>query len=304
MRVAILLASYNGAAHIERQLASIAEQTHGDWTLIVSDDGSTDATRALVSAFADARPAGQVRLTDGPGRGAAANFLSMLCDPAIDADAYAFCDQDDVWLPDRLARGIAALSGLEAGPALAGNATLIADAGLRVLGPSIPFNRPPCFANALVQSIAGGNTMLLNRQAAQLVRQVGTDIPVTNHDWWVYLLISGAGGRVIRDNEPNLIYRQHGDNAVGSNRGIKATLARIRMALAGKLARWNDENVAALDKARPWLTPANAALLDGFIALRRRRGPGAVLALRRLGLYRQTASGTALLMLGALLGKL
>ncbi len=92
--VTILLASYRGASFIEAQLDSIAAQTHRNWRLIVSDDGSDDETRDIAADFAARRPAGQVRIIDGPRRGATQNFLHLLS--AATDGMIAFCDQDDV----------------------------------------------------------------------------------------------------------------------------------------------------------------------------------------------------------------
>ncbi|WP_156118056.1 glycosyltransferase [Paracoccus sp. PAMC 22219] len=124
--VVILMATWQGAPHLGTQLDSIAAQTHADWSLVVSDDGSTDRTRQIVERFAADRPTGQVRLVDGPRAGATRNFLSLLDHVPPDALA-AFCDQDDQWLPHKLARAVAALQGL-AGPAHYAASTIITDA--------------------------------------------------------------------------------------------------------------------------------------------------------------------------------
>ena len=80
-RITILMASYNGAAHIGAQLESLAAQSHADWRLIVSDDGSRDATCAIIDAFAARFPSGQIRRVEGPRQGATVNFLTLLTDP-------------------------------------------------------------------------------------------------------------------------------------------------------------------------------------------------------------------------------
>lgn len=102
--VAILMATRNGAEFLRAQLDSLAAQDHDDWSLWIGDDGSTDATRAIVEAFAHSHPQRTVSLRDGPRRGSMANFLSLLCAPDIRADFFALADQDDVWLPVRLSR--------------------------------------------------------------------------------------------------------------------------------------------------------------------------------------------------------
>src|SRR5690606_39980404 len=105
-RVTILMATRNGGKFLRAQLASIAGQSHGDWSLDVSDDGSTDGTTGIVAEFAAAHPERRGRLLRGPGRGGAANFLSLVARAGGRADYYAFAAQDDVGEHSRLARGL------------------------------------------------------------------------------------------------------------------------------------------------------------------------------------------------------
>ena len=104
--VAILMGTCNGARFLRAQLDTIAAQSHRDWRLVASDDGSADGTRAILAAFRDRHGPGRVEIRPGPRRGFAANFLWLAGDPGIGADYYAFADQDDLWHPDRLARGL------------------------------------------------------------------------------------------------------------------------------------------------------------------------------------------------------
>ena len=102
----------NGARFLRAQLATIAAQSHRDWRLVASDDGSTDATRGDPRGLPRRRRGGPGRRSgQGPCRGFAANFLALAGDPGIRADFYAFADQDDLWHPERLARGLARLGG-------------------------------------------------------------------------------------------------------------------------------------------------------------------------------------------------
>lgn len=107
--VVILLATYQGERFLATQLDSILAQSCRDWRLVVSDDGSTDATREILRRFAAAHPDRDIELRDGPRQGATRNFLSLL-DAVAPGEAVAWCDQDDLWLPDRLARGLAAIT--------------------------------------------------------------------------------------------------------------------------------------------------------------------------------------------------
>jgi glycosyltransferase involved in cell wall biosynthesis len=302
--VAILMGTRNGARFLAAQLASIAAQSHAAWRLHVSDDGSEDATRAILAGFAAGPGAGRVALRDGPGRGFAANYLALAGDPEIRADFYAFADQDDVWHPDRLARGVARLAALPPGvPALTGGRTRLVDAAGRPLGLSPEFRAPPGFGNALVQSIAGGNTMLFNAAAKRLFEAV-PGVAVVAHDWWAYQLVSGAGGTVIYDPRPSVDYRQHGGNLIGGNQGIRARLARLRLLVAGRLAEYTDTNLAALAAAAPLLTREAQDTVALLRDARARGLVGRLARMRRLALYRQTRAGTLSLWLATAAGRL
>nr|WP_242690107.1 glycosyltransferase family 2 protein [Paracoccus fontiphilus] len=302
--VTILLASYRGAAFIGAQLQSIAGQTHRNWRLIVSDDGSDDGTRDIVAAFAAAHPAGQVRLIDGPGRGATQNFLHLLS--AAPEEMIAFCDQDDIWFPDKLSRAVEALSAHD-GPAHYAARTIITDADLRPVAESRHFPRPLGFRNALVQAIMAGNTSVFNARAAAILRRCirpaqANDIP--SHDWWAYQVTAGAGAALIHDPRPALFYRQHARSEMGRNDTVRAMSQRIGMLLAGNYGGWLATNHAALDAVRPELLAENRALLDRFGAALRQSAPAAALSMARIGLYRQTRAGTSAFYAAALMGRL
>lgn len=306
--VAILMATYQGAECLAEQLDSLATQDHADWQLLVSDDGSCDGTQALVAEFAAARAGRQeVHLLDGPGQGAAANFLSLVrrAPDHVPVGCWlAFCDQDDVWLPDRLSRGLAMLRD-ESRPALYCARTWVVDHDLSHRRLSPPRRKPPGFLNALAQNIVAGNTILLNPAAARLVMAAAPEVGrVVMHDWWVYQLVTGAGGVVCHDDGPVLLYRQHEANAVGANTGPRAKLRRLSGLLRGEFRDWNDINIAALEASRARLDGVGQAALAEFAALRRRAVPCRLRGVFRLGLYRQTLAGTLALWLATLLGRL
>ena len=305
-RVTILLALYNGGVALAEQLASLAHQTHANWRLIVSDDGSQDTGLATLARFASGHAAPRVRLMMGPARGSAWNFRHMIGALTDRSGHVAFCDQDDVWLPDKLARAVAALARCPADhPALYCSRTVICDAALSGQRPSRLLRRPPAFRNALVQNIAGGNTIVLNPAAARLARQAHRDAgPVVEHDWWLYQIVTGAGGTVVFDPAPSVLYRQHGGNQIGANDSLRAAARRLHMVLAGRFRGWNSINIRALEATMHHLTPENRALLAQFAALRLAPLPLRLLMLARSGLFRQGLGGQAGLWMAAILGRL
>ena len=305
-RVAILLGLFNGAGFLGDQLESLARQTHRNWTLHIRDDGSRDDSVGIARRFAATMPGRDIRIDLGAHRGFARNFLTLLASVPPDADAAAFCDQDDVWLPGKLDHALACLSDVPAGqPALYCGRTIITDRALTPIGTSPVFSRPPSFRNALVQNIAGGNTMVLNRAALEIVRIAAAYRgPVPAHDWWCYQLVTGAGGTVIYDRDPQVLYRQHGTNLIGANTGTMARLRRLAAIPSGQLSRWSDQNLAALGAAAPLLTEENQRILDAFRDLRALNPAGRLKNLGRAGLHRQTRGGNAALWMAAALGKI
>lgn len=309
-RVHVLLATFNGERHLPAQLDSLAAQTGVRMRLHVADDGSRDGTVALVRAFGRWPVVWHARHPRG---GAAANFLNLVRQAAPQTaagDWMAFCDQDDIWLPDKLARAVAALRALPPGlpgePLGYGARTFAVDPDDRLLGLSFLARRPTGFGNALVQCFMGGNTLVFNPAAAALLAHDGlADSGVVSHDWLAYQMVTGAGGRFVYDPEPCLRYRQHARNAVGSNRGWRAKLLRLGQLMRGEYQQWNDRNVAVLQSVRGSLTPLNADRLDAFVRARTGRWPWQRLtALARSGAYRQKAGQSVVLWLACLLGKL
>ena len=299
--IAILLATYNGARFVERQLTSFTEQSHDNWSLWISDDGSDDDTLPIIEAWQAANPGARVNLRKGPGRGAAQNFMSLLQASDIEADYYAFADQDDVWFADKLAR---ALNRLPQGehPCLYGARTMVTDMDLREIAPSVLKGTKLGFSNALVQNFAAGNTMVFNRAARDLVPRGAAAHNIVATDWLMYMLVSGAGGEVVFDPEPCLYYRQHDRNEIGYNAHLSAKMRRVAAVLQGRFSQWSAANLAVLREAR--LTPDNARILDAFTEARQASGMTAVTLLKQSGVLREGAMATRALYLAAFLGRI
>ena len=307
--VAVLLCSFQGAQFLTEQLASIRLQTHAQWRLWVSDDGSTDGTLALLQLTQQRWGVQRLTVLRGPGAGPMANFMALTAHSDIDADCYAWCDQDDVWAADKLARATAWLRTVPTDtPALYGSRTRLIDARGRPLGCSPRFNQPPCFANALVQSMAGGNTMVFNRAARQLLMTTaaprGAAAHGTAHDWWAYQLIAACGGRLHYDPQPSLQYRQHGDNLVGANRSGRARWQRLRRLLDGEFSGWIDANLAALQGVRDRMPAPEQHTLDTFARARQQPLAQRLRGLRRSGIHRQSWLGNLGLAVAAVMKRL
>jgi glycosyltransferase involved in cell wall biosynthesis len=305
-QTAILLCTYQGRSFLPAQLDSIAAQTRDDWCLWASDDGSSDGTLDVLEEYRRRWGAARLAIVSGPGRGLTANFISLICRPEIQARAYAYADQDDIWYPDKLERASRWIGDVDPSTAaLYCSRTGLIDAAGRDAGLSPLFSRPPSFSNALAQNIAGGNTMAVNEAARRLlVRAAAAGAEPVIYDWWNYLVVTACGGRVFYDAVPTLGYRQHARNQVGANTRVGDRARNLRELLRGRLRRWNDANLAALAVIREAMTPANRHILDTFDAARQRGAIARVLGLYRSGVRRQTLVGNTGLFLAAAAGRL
>lgn len=306
--VAILMGTKNGARFLPEQLDSLAAQTHQNWVLIASDDGSTDDTVRILKAYQARWPTGKLIIREGPKQGFCVNFLSMACDPTIKADYYAFCDQDDVWLPSKLEVALENIAAHQVHrdvtlPYLYCGRTTYVSENLESIGISPLFVFPAKFRNALVQSIAGGNTMVFNQETKLALEKMGV-VDVPSHDWLLYLLVSGIGGTVYYDRAPQILYRQHDDSIVGENRSFTSKCLRAYTLLRGRFRKWNSKNIEALSVVNGMLTEDNQESLRLFKLLRSAKLIDRFRLMEVCGLYRQTWRGTMTLFLAALLKKI
>jgi glycosyltransferase involved in cell wall biosynthesis len=307
--VTILMGVYNGAFYLQDMLGSLAQQDHPDWTLLASDDSSTDRSATILQDFLVTRPEGRVLLKSGPAQGFTLNYLTLLAGlDSSKSNWLAFADQDDVWLPQRLSRGLRALEDVVT-PSLAAGPVWCVRNDLSQRRMSGGWPRQTEFRNALVQNVVQGNAMLANPAAANLLitaaRKVleAGNIPVS-HDWWAYQVVTGAGGQICKIAQPSVLYRQHGGNIIGANDTSLAKMRRLKKAFQGQQRVWAGVNIAALSACKPLLTPEANAALDTFAMMRMTKNPLRKLrALLHLRPVRQTKAGTLVLWAAAMLGR-
>jgi glycosyltransferase involved in cell wall biosynthesis len=304
-RVAVLLGTRNGDRYLGEQLQSLLEQTHGQIDVWASDDASDDATPALLRDWAARWPKGRFEILAGPGRGFAENFRALLINGAIEGDYFAFCDQDDIWEPAKLETALAKLGRPdEPTPKLFCSRTLsIAEDG-RPIGQSPLPRREPSFRNALVQSLAGGNTMVLNRSARALIARSAARTSFVSHDWWSYQMVTGAGGVVHYDAVPHVRYRQHGGNQIGANDTWAARMVRLRRLFAGQFYDWTNINLAGLDANRDLLSADALGVIEAFRSARGGSVGARFAHLKRSGVYRQSIYGNLGLCLAIAIGRI
>lgn len=302
--VGILMCTLNGMKYLNDQLYSIANQNYSNWHLFVSDEGSTDRTLEILKSFAKIYGEHKVTIFKGPRQGATQNFLSLVRATHKHCEYFAFSDQDDIWYKDKLIVAVGSLAHVEPSvPALYCSSTQYISEFGQCLQMSYIFKREVNFKNALVQSIAGGNTMVFNQTAASILARTSVYANLVAHDWWIYILVSGHGGWIYYDQKPSIEYRQHSEALVGENRSIKAKFIRIRKLLNGSYRQWNAENLKALDDFRQELTPENQKTLDWFEKMKSKFILLRINAYIFSGLRRQTFIGNVALFIGVLLNK-
>jgi glycosyltransferase involved in cell wall biosynthesis len=299
--VAIIMATYNGEKYLKEQLDSILNQRDVIVHLYISDDGSTDNTLNIIQDYKDKYQKNFKNVFKVNFNHPANNFLSILPKITDQYEFYAFSDQDDVWYEDKL---ITAISKIKEGNDLYCGRTENVNKNLISIGYSPLFEFAPCFKNAIVQSIAGSNTMLFNQKIFNLLK-TSFNLDVHAHDWWTYILATFSGHQVYYDPFPKIMYRQHENNFNGSNLGLFNQLRRIIMGLFGRFKYWNNLNEKNLMEFLDFATRENLKIFYKFQYLRKKYtfmnfNPTYI---NRVGVYRQTTLGNWMLKLSILLNR-
>ena len=303
-KVAVLMAVFEDARFLPEQLSSIRAQSHENFEVWISRDCEDEDVGTVLEEQLPTFGADRFFVLEGPQQGCSANFLSLIFNPEIRADYFAYSDQDDVWYRDKLSRAIAVLEHApDAAPALYGSRTRLIDENGRDVGLSPLYRRPPCFRNALAQNIASGHTMVMNRAAHELLCASGVrEGPI--HDWWTYLLITGAGGKMFYDPHPSAQYRQHDRNLTGSSVRPSDHIRRLARIVSGDFRDSNATNCRALYGARHLLTPENRRIFDIYHrAVTESRLSSRPREILKSGVFRQRRAETLGLLAASLLNK-
>lgn len=221
--IAILLATYNSQNFLAEQIDSIFGQTYKDWVLYVRDDGSTDNTINIVKKYMIKYP-NKVYLIDNEGKSLRAYLNFMALAEKVDADYYAFCDHDDVWLYDKLEVSFNRMRTLEAvnpdKPILVHTDMRVVDQNLNVINNSFwAYTKllpgKTSFVELVCCNSVNGCTILFNKKAKKIALQHVEH--ATMHDMLLAQTVAASGGIVSAVNKPTVLYRQHIDNVVGAH---------------------------------------------------------------------------------------
>ena len=254
--VDILLAAFNGERFIRQQLDSVLAQTETNWRLFIKDDGSTDRTLAIIEEYKENYPDKIfVSVSPQPTGSAMYNFFSMF--PLASSDYIFLCDQDDIWLPEKIEKSMEEMHRLETisnkdMPLFVHTDLCVVDETLDMRYPSFFRMQKYClsknnFGSALVQNVATGCSVLVNKP---LLAMAGSASPeIIMHDWWLYL-IAAAFGKVGVVKSPTVLYRQHGANTLGAKKigenahsiaGMRASFDRTHRQAVRFRARFSEQ---------------------------------------------------------------
>lgn len=223
--IAVLMSTYNGAGYIKQQIDSVLAQTHSDFTLYIRDDGSTDETCKIINSYSDNR----IVFQEGENLGPADSFFALL-NMAKDADYIFFCDQDDVWFPEKIKVMLSKIAEYKDEPTMLFSDFSIMDsdgnitaksysryANLQVAEGTIGINK------IIVHPYVFGCASCINRALCELVLNPPKGIEM--HDCWLALTAS-AVGRLVYMPEQTIAHRFHNSNATGRS-GQDSTLSRL-----------------------------------------------------------------------------
>ena len=222
--ISILMATYNGELYIEEQIQSILKQSYQNYQLIVHDDGSTDNTLDIVRRYADAYSDKIKIIDDGVKTGGPRNNFFHLMG-FVDTPYIMFCDQDDLWLPDKIKNAYEKCKEIESSestntPVLVFSDLIVTDENLNLISESLfeMQRTEPKYVRSIdklvYRNCVTGCTMLFNRKALDVSMPFSKDALM--HDWWLALKVLSNNGRIGLIESKDILYRQHGKNSVGA----------------------------------------------------------------------------------------
>jgi len=265
-RVDILLSTYNGQKYIKEQLDSIFDQSYKNFRVIVRDDGSSDATLAIVKSY-------DVEILESnENLGAKMSFATLLeyALHSSNSKYFMFADQDDVWHSDKIEKSVEAMKKLQKDtakplPLLVHSDLRVVDEKLNGIDNSFwhysrihpKYNQ---LNRLLMQNTVTGCTMLLNRELAHLALPIAPKAIM--HDWWI-AMVASAFGKIAYINESTIEYRQHGGNEIGANSFSLGYVVQNSLS-NHNLSKYHQQAQAFLERYQARLDFHTALMLERF----------------------------------------
>ena len=213
-KILILMSTYNGEKYLETQIESLLQQKSVDLDILVRDDGSKDTTTEILEKY---QKQGVLKWYQGENLRPAKSFLDLLYHCPRDYDYYAFCDQDDFWLPEKMISAVNKLSDQPEVPSLYFCDLQIVNSTLEPIGEAHNYRKGVQIPQMILAYSIPGCTMVMNRMLhEQIIKYQPDPDHVTMHDCWTYYICAYTGGRIIGDSNCLIKYRQHGQNSIGA----------------------------------------------------------------------------------------
>ncbi|QIW57564.1 glycosyltransferase [Lactococcus raffinolactis] len=270
MKINIVLSTYNGAKFLAEQIESIQKQTFTDWQLLIRDDGSTDETPQIIKQFVAADK--RIKFINADKRenfGVIKNFFTLVKFEA--ADYYFFSDQDDVWLPNKMATMLdEAAKHDQAKPLMVYMDLSVVDENLVVTQPSM-IRSQSHHANTtllaeLTENTVTGGVAMINHALAE--KWVDTD-DIVMHDWYLALLAT-ATGKLVYIDKPGELYRQHDNNVLGA-RTLRKRFAKWLNPLQALGKYWwlirTSQKQAGLLLGQPDLSTRQREMVEAYVGI-------------------------------------
>ena len=234
-KVEILLATYNGERYLREQLDSILNQDYESWVVRACDDASTDESYNILKEYEGKYPDKFILTRNEMGFGSAKkNFMNLI--KSSTCDYIMCCDQDDVWLPNKISLTLQTMREQEQDdtPVLVHTDLKVVDSNLNVLSESFfehsNFRREFKLNEILIQNFVTGCTMMMNRPMVALMQRVDDCDNILMHDWVASILATSVG-KVVFVDVPTMLYRQHAINSVGAKKyGFALFLSKLKEA--------------------------------------------------------------------------
>ena len=229
--IAVAMSTYNGELYIKEQINSILQQKNVKVDLFIRDDGSKDKTLEILESYA--KKWNNIHVVKGDNLGVGNSFMELLYSIGCEYDYYAFADQDDVWLPDKLSQGIVKIKDSDI-PLLYVSNQILVDKNLNRL--KMRFEVPPgiTYKQIICNNSVSGCTMVWNKELQELLidinRRPTADLLKNRiHDVWV-VMVASVVGKIIYDKSSCILYRQHENNVVGvkKNSIIKQWMKKLK----------------------------------------------------------------------------
>lgn len=234
-----MLAVFNGEKYLKQQIDSIIGQTVTEIKVIIRDDGSCDSSPRIIDDYCNKYPQIISKLEGAPTGSAKQNFAELF--KKCDSDYIMFCDQDDVWLPEKIQNTLAAMQKIEGEerttPVLVHTDLKVTDQNLNVISPSF-FKFQNIIQNditlpeLLVQNYVTGCTVMINRALKEKCGDISDNCIM--HDWWL-ALTAVLFGKIVCVSESTMLYRQHSNNQVGAKASYGIAFIKRKLATLDKV---------------------------------------------------------------------